>query len=297
MGAFSQSVKRGLRVLLSFVGKIKVKYEGLEVGMDLDPEPGVADSGDLETDLTQLVAALGEAAQSRGTAVALIMDEMQYLDESELSALIMAIHRVMQKQLPMALVGAGLPQLVGQMGRSKSYAERLFDFPQIGKLDRPDARRALEGPVRNAGAKFAVPALNEIISVTEGYPYFLQEWGYQAWNLAKTSPITVANAQSATAAAIQRLDRSFFRVRFDRLTPREKDYLRAMAELGAGPHRSGDIADALGVKVETVAPLRSSLIRKGMIYSPQYGDTAFTVPLFDQFMKRVMPKMPKRRGE
>ena len=296
MGAFSQSVKRGLRVLLSFVGKIKVKYEGLEVGIDLDPEPGVADSGDLETDLTQLVAALGEAAQSRGTAVALIMDEMQYLDESELSALIMAIHRVMQKQLPIALVGAGLPQLVGQMGRSKSYAERLFDFPQIGKLDRPDARRALEGPVSNAGAKFAVPALNEIISVTEGYPYFLQEWGYQAWNLAKTSPITVANAQSATAAAIQRLDRSFFRVRFDRLTPREKDYLRAMAELGAGPHRSGDIADALGVKVETVAPLRSSLIRKGMIYSPQYGDTAFTVPLFDQFMKRVMPKMPQRRG-
>jgi len=150
--------------------------------------------------------------------------------------------------------------------------------------------------VNSAGVKIAIQALSDIITVTEGYPYFLQEWGYQAWNLAKASPITLGNARSATTVAIQRLDRSFFRVRFDRLTPREKDYLRAMAELGAGPHRSGDIADALGVKVETVAPLRSSLIRKGMIYSPQHGDTAFTVPLFDQFMKRVMPKMPKRRG-
>lgn len=200
------------------------------------------------------------------------------------------------QQLPVVLVGAGLPQLVGKMGRSKSYAERLFDFPQIGKLDKPDARRALEEPASNAGVRFAAPALNEIITVTEGYPYFLQEWGYQSWNIAESSPITLAHAQSATAVAIQRLDRSFFRVRFDRLTPREKDYLRAMAELGEGPHRSGDIADALGVKVETVAPLRSSLIRKGMIYSPQHGDTAFTVPLFDQFMKRVMPRTPRRRG-
>jgi hypothetical protein len=296
MGVVNQSVKRGLRVLLSFVSKIKVKYEGLEVGMDLDPEPGVADTGDLETDLTQLMLAVGEAAKARGTAVALVIDEIQYLDEGELSALIMALHRITQKQLPVVLVGAGLPQLVGQMGRSKSYAERLFDFPTIGKLNKQDARRALEEPVNAAGAKFAAQALSEIIAVTDGYPYFLQEWGYHAWNLAETSPITLANSKSASDVAIERLDRSFFRVRFDRLTPREKDYLRAMAELGPGPHRSGDIADTLGVKVETVAPLRSSLIRKGMIYSPQHGDTAFTVPLFDQFMKRVMPKMPRRRG-
>jgi hypothetical protein len=295
MGAINAQVKRGLRVLLSFVSKVKVKYEGLEVGLDVDPEHGVADSGDLEADLTQFFMAVGEAARARDKPVALIIDELQYLEESELSALIMAIHRVTQRQMPIVMVGAGLPQLVGQMGRSKSYAERLFDFPQIGTLNKADARRALEEPVQEAGEHFAAAALTQIIKITEGYPYFLQEWGYQSWNLATKSPISLATVNKATDVAIQRLDQSFFRVRFDRLTPREKDYLRAMAELGPGPHRSGDIADMLGVKVESVAPLRSSLLRKGMIYSPQHGDTAFTVPLFDQFMKRVMPKMPKRR--
>lgn len=296
MGSINAQVKRGLRVLLSFVSKIKVKYEGLEVGLDVDPERGVADSGDLESDLTQFFIAVGDAAQARNKPVALIIDELQYLDESELSALIMAIHRVTQKQMPIMMVGAGLPQLVGQMGRSKSYAERLFDFPPIGKLGKGDARRALEEPVQSAGERIAPGALAEIIKLTEGYPYFLQEWGYHSWNLATKSPIAMAAVNKATEVAIRRLDQSFFRVRFDRLTPREKDYLRAMAELGPGPHRSGDIADMLGVKVESVAPLRGSLLRKGMIYSPQHGDTAFTVPLFDQFMKRVIPKMPKRRS-
>jgi hypothetical protein len=295
MGAVNKAVKRGLRVLLSFVGKVRVKYEGIEVGIDIEPEAGVADSGDLEADLTQFFLAVGEAAKARERPVALIIDELQYIDEIELSALIMALHRVVQTQLPMVLVGAGLPQLVGQMGRSKSYAERLFDFPTIGKLSAPDARSALLGPIQHAGERIAPGALKEIVHVTEGYPYFLQEWGYHSWNIAPRSPITAGAVTKATGVAIQRLDQSFFRVRFDRLTPREKDYLRAMAELGPGPHRSGDIADTLGVKVESVAPLRSSLIRKGMVYSPQHGDTAFTVPLFDQFMKRVMPKMPKRR--
>jgi hypothetical protein len=294
MGAINQSVKRGLRVLLSFVERLKVKYEGIEVGLDIDPETGTADSGDLESDLTQLLLAIGEAAEARSKAVALIIDEIQFLEESELSALIMAIHRVNQRQLPIVLVGAGLPQLVGKMGRSKSYAERLFTFPQIGKLSRADARKALEEPVTAAGQKFAAAALNQIIAVTEGYPYFLQEWGYWSWNSAKSSPIGRAAVTAADKLAVQRLDEGFFRVRFDRLTPREKQYLRAMAELGPGPHRSGDIAKALGVKVETVAPHRSTLIRKGMVYSPQHGDTAFTVPLFDQFMKRVMPEMPER---
>jgi hypothetical protein len=296
MGAINQSAKRALRVLRSFVSALKMKVEGVEIGLDINPEAGVADSGDLESDLTQLLLAIGEAAAARKKAVALIIDEIQFLEESELSALIMAIHRVNQKQLPVVLVGAGLPQLVGKMGRSKSYAERLFEFPQIGKLGKVDARKALEEPVTAAGVKIAAAALTEIITVTEGYPYFLQEWGYHSWNSAKASPIGLAAVRAANTVAVERLDQSFFRVRFDRLTPREKDYLRAMAELGAGPHRSGDIADALGVKVETVAPLRSSLIRKGMIYGPQHGDTAFTVPLFDQFMKRVMPKMPRRRS-
>jgi hypothetical protein len=267
----------------------------MEFGVDIRPEKGVADSGDLEADLAQLITALGEAAESRNRAAAIILDEIQYLSDEELSALIMAMHKVSQRKLPVILVGAGLPQLVGQMGDSKSYAERLFSFPNIGQLSKLDATKALQGPARDEDAEFAASAVKEIIRVTEGYPYFLQEWGHHAWDLAPKSPITLRDVRAATANSIRSLDQSFFRVRFDRLTPREKDYLRAMAELGPGPHRSGDIAECLGVKVESVAPLRSGLIRKGMVYSPQHGDTAFTVPLFDQYMKRVMPSMPKKR--
>jgi hypothetical protein len=295
MGQTSETVKRGLRVLASFVSRVKLTYGDMEFGLDISPEKGVADSGDLESDLAQLITALGEAAQSRNKAAAIILDEIQHLGDEELSALIMAMHRVSQRKLPVILVGAGLPQLVGQMGDSKSYAERLFNFPNIGQLSKQDATKALQGPARDEDAEFAVSAVNEIIRVTEGYPYFLQEWGHHAWDLAQKSPITLRDVKAATANAIRSLDQSFFRVRFDRLTPREKDYLRAMAELGPGPHRSGDIAECLGVKVESVAPLRSGLIRKGMVYSPQHGDTAFTVPLFDQYMKRVMPSMPKKR--
>lgn len=289
MAGVSSKVKRGLRVLRSFVGALKLKLADIEIGLDIDPERGSADSGDLEADLAELFVALGEAAQDRGRAVAVIVDEIQYLSEAEMSALIMAIHRVSQRQLPLVLVAAGLPQLVGLAGRSKSYAERLFIYPDVGPLASDDAKEALRGPVRAQGADFTDEALDQLVAVTRGYPYFLQEWGYQAWNLASASPIDQAVVHRATAAAIRKLDGSFFRVRFDRLTPREKDYLRALAERGPGAHRSGDIADALGVKVQSVAPLRSGLIRKGMIYSPAHGDTAFTVPLFDEFMRRTMP--------
>ena len=289
MAGVSDKVKRSLKVLRSFVGAIKLKLGEVEVGMDIDPEKGTADSGDLEADLADLFVVVGEAAQDRNTAVALIVDEIQYLSENEMSALIMAIHRVSQRQLPMVLVGAGLPQLIGLAGRSKSYAERLFSYPYVGPLSASDAKEALRGPVAQQHVAFTEEALDELATVTHGYPYFLQEWGYAAWNLAPASPIDAAVVKRATTVAIKKLDGSFFRVRFDRLTPREKDYLRALAELGEGPHRSGDIADALGMKVQSMAPLRSGLIKKGMIYSPAHGDTAFTVPLFDQFMKRTMP--------
>ncbi len=289
MAGVSDKVKRSLKVLRSFVGAIKLKKGEVEVGMDIDPEKGTADSGDLEADLADLFVVVGEAAKDRGTAVALIVDEIQYLSENEMSALIMAIHRVSQRQLPMVLVGAGLPQLIGLAGRSKSYAERLFSYPYVGPLSANDAKEALRGPVAQQQVAFTDEALDELATVTHGYPYFLQEWGYAAWNLAPTSPIDAAVVKHATTVAIKKLDGSFFRVRFDRLTPREKDYLRALAELGEGPHRSGDIAEALGMKVQSIAPLRSGLIKKGMIYSPAHGDTAFTVPLFDQFMKRTMP--------
>lgn len=291
----SAKVKRGLRVLKSFFSGLKVKVGDVEFGLDIDPEMGSADSGDLEADLTQVFVALGEAAQDRDTAVAIIIDELQYLKDEELSALIMAVHKISQKSLPLVVIGAGLPQLAGKAGRSKSYAERLFEFPEVGPLKNEDAKKALRDPVCNEGADFTNEALDEIIRVTQGYPYFIQEWGYQAWNLANNSPIDLDAVGKATAASIARLDQSFFRVRFDRLTPREKDYLRALAELGAGPQRSGDIAEKLGVDVQSVAPVRNNLIKKGMIYSPSHGDTAFTVPLFDEFMKRIMPNTPAKR--
>jgi hypothetical protein len=285
----SEQVKRAMRVLKSFAGAVSVKYGEVEIGLDIDAERGTADSGDIESDLAELFVVIAEAAKSRNTAVAIIIDELQYLTEDELSAVIMALHRVSQRQLPLVLIGAGLPQLVGLAGRSKSYAERLFDYPVVGPLSRLDAIKALADPVDREGATFDDDALTEIIRVTEGYPYFLQEWGYHAWNMAETSPITAETVASATKEAIRNLDQSFFRVRLDRLTPREKTYLLAMAELGPGPHRSGDIAEKMGSAVASVAPLRGGLIKKGMIYSPTHGDTAFTVPLFDQFMRRSMP--------
>lgn len=297
MAKATDATRRGLRVLRSFVGSVKIKIGDFDLGLSAPAEKGAADSGDLEADLTSLFLAVGEAAQSRATTVVITIDELQYLSESELSALIMAVHRVAQKALPVLVVGAGLPQIVGQMGASKSYAERLFNFPKIGPLQDRDARAAITEPAKIEGVSYTEPALKEIMRVTEGYPYFLQEWGYHAWNIAHESPITEQAARAATVTATSSLDQSFFRVRFDRLTPREKDYLRAMAELGPGPHRSGDIAETLGVQVESMAPLRSGLIRKGMIYSPQHGDTAFTVPLFDQYMKRAMPQQPKKRSK
>lgn len=282
--------RRGLAVLKSFVAAIKITIGEIDIGLDIDPEPGAADSGDLEVDLPSLFTAVGEAAQERGAAVAILIDEIQYFSAPELSALIMAMHKMQQSQLPLVLIGAGLPILPGLAGESKSYAERLFSFPEVGPLPQPDAIKALQDPVRAAGEGFAQDALQEIFRLTRGYPYFIQEWGYQAWNHAAASPITLQVVQDASNLVSRRLDENFFRVRFDRLTPREKMFLRAMAELGAGPYRTSDIADKLSVKISTLGPLRASLIKKGMIYSPSYGDMAFTVPLFDEFMRRAIPK-------
>ena len=295
MATVSAKAKRALRVFKSFFDGVRVKVAAIEIGIDVDPEIGTADSGDLEADLPALFQALGEAAADRRVPVAMLIDELQYLSETELSALIMAMHQIAQRQLPVVLVGAGLPQLVGLAGRAKSYAERLFEFPEVGALAPADAHAALQEPAAAQRVAFTGPALDAIYAQTQGYPYFLQEWGYQSWNLAQATPIGVDVARRATEDSIRRLDQNFFRVRFDRLTPREKDYLRALAEMGDDAQRSGDIAERLGMKVQSVAPLRSGLIRKGMIYSPAHGDTAFTVPLFADFMKRVMPDERRAR--
>ena len=287
--AVGDLARRALRVLGGFIEAMKIRYDDVEFGLDLDVEPGVADSGDLEADLSGLLQAVVEAARERGTALAIFIDELQYVEEEQLAALITALHRCAQFQLPVTLVGAGPPQLVAQTGRAKSYAERLFTFPEIGPLDTAAARAALSVPAERMAVRYESAALDEILRCSQAYPYFLQEWGKHAWDCATVSPITFDDVRSATEQAIAELDTSFFRVRFDRLAPAEKRYLRAMAALGEGPHRSGDIARVLGRQVRSVAPTRSSLIGKGMVYSPAHGDTNFTVPLFDAYMKRVMP--------
>ena len=277
---------RALRALQGFASAFKVKAMEVEISVT---EPGVADSGDLETDLPQLLMMVAEAGKAAGTPVAIFIDEVQYLKPEDLSALIVAIHKIGQRQLPLIVFGAGLPQLAALAGEAKSYAERLFEYRPVGPLEESDAEYAIREPIRAEGADIEPKALSTIVEQTEGYPYFLQEWGSHIWDIAAASPITESDVVRATEKVLEALDQGFFRVRMDRLTPREKQYMRAMAELGAGPHRSGDIAELLDVKVTTISPLRSGLIGKGMIYSPQHGDTAFTVPMFDAFMKRSMP--------
>lgn len=287
--------RRALRALAGFAKALRVKYSDIEVGLDFDPEPGLADNGDLESDLQTLLEVAGTAAREAGTALMLFIDELQYVEEDQLAALITALHRTAQRRLPVALVGAGLPQLRGRMGRAKSYAERLFDYPEIGPLDESAARIAISKPAEAQGVEVTGDALSEIVRQTHRYAYFLQEWGKHAWDCADASPINVEDVRTATRTAIAALDESFFRVRFDRLTGAEKKYLRAMADLGPGPHRSGDIARKLRREVTSLGPTRSQLISKGMIWSPSHGDTAFTVPLFDEFMRRIMPGDQWRR--
>ncbi len=285
----AEKARRALRALTGFAAAMKLKYEDIEVGFDYEPEPGLADNGDLDHDLQALMEAVGMAARDGETAVILFVDELQYVEESQLAALIMALHRAAQQSLPISLVGAGLPQLRGQLGRAKSYAERLFTFPTIGPLDKEAARVAIVKPAEVEGVQFAPDAFELLYEKTQGYPYFLQEWGKHSWNVADEPQITKQNVEQASKLALASLDESFFRVRFDRLTPAERKYLRAMAELGSGPHRSGDVAKVLGRSVQSLGPVRQTLLTKGMIWSPNHGDTAFTVPLFDQFLHRVMP--------
>jgi len=291
--AGGELAKKALLALGGFIGAMKLKYQDIEFGINLGSEAGVADSGDLEHDLIDLFITVGKAAKEKRTAVVFFIDELQYVDEDQFASLITALHKCAQNQLPVALIGAGLPQLVGKAGRAKSYAERLFEYPELGPLGPAEAKKALVAPAEKLNVHYAYDALDEILRQTKSYPYFLQEWGKHSWQCATSSPISKTDAVEATELAILELDSSFFRVRFDRLTPSEKRYLRAMAELGPGPHRSGDIAHLLNREVTNVAPTRSSLIKKGMIYSPAHGDNSFTVPLFDGYMKRVMPAWPE----
>ena len=274
-----------MRALRGFASVFNVKIG--DVSLSVDPETGTADSGVLEYDLSDLFVRVGEAAKSGETAWTLLIDEVQYLSETELAALIVAIHRVAQKQLPVMFFGAGLPQIAALSGEAKSYAERLFNFPPVGPLDAAAANTAIRQPIENEGESISDEALEVIFLRTEGYPYFLQEWGYQTWNIADASPIDAQDVKKASSAVLQRLDDGFFRVRFERMTPKEREYVIAMANLGNGPYRSADVADALGESVQTLGPRRAKIINKGMIYSPAHGDIAFTVPMFEDYLCRT----------
>ena len=287
----NEKVKQGLRVLKSFVGAVKVKYQDVEFSLDIDSETGVADSGRLTRDLAELFVAAGEAAKSRKASIVILIDEIQNLPKEEFEALIMAVHRVDQKKLPVLIVGAGLPLLVKLTGDAKSYAERLFEYPRISALSPNEVKRALEEPLEESHVKINPDAVDLIIKETKGYPYFIQEWGYQAWNVASKSPITRANIEKCSELAISRLDQNFFLSRYERISDPQKAYLRAMAELGPGPHKSGDIAKLLGKGTSQLGPIREGLIQNGMIYSPKYGFAAFTVPLFDEYLKRTEPDL------
>ena len=280
---------RALRALAGFASALKVKCGDVELGIDAPPEPGLADSGNLEFDLIALFEALGATASAMDTALIVIIDELQYVPKPELAALIAALHRSGQRRLPILLVAAGLPQLRAQAAEAKTYAERLFEFREVGPLDEKASEDAVAKPIRARNADIDTDALRMIVAETQGYPYFLQEWGKHAWDVADSSPVVVGDVELASNEVAASLDTGFFRARFDRLAPAQKRYLRAMAELGPGPHRSGAIARVLDRKVTSLAPIRGQLIAKGMVWSATRGDTAFTVPLFDRFMRRIMP--------
>ena len=286
-----QKVREAASVLRNFVAAFKVKIGDMEIG--IEQAHGEADTGNLEQDLPDLLVAVCEAANERGVALGVFLDEVQYLSSEELAAIIVACHEVAQRNLPLFFVGAGLPQIAALAGNAKSYAERLFTYPQVDRLDAPAARAALVLPARNEGVDFQDDAVEEILRVTERYPYFIQEWGFHVWNSAPESPILRTHVQEATPGVITHLDANFFRVRFDRLTQLQQKYLRAMAELGPGPHQTGDIAATLGVEAAAVATVRQQLINKGMVWSQRHGETAFTVPLFNEFMKRQIPILEK----
>jgi hypothetical protein len=256
-------------------------------------------TGDLAVDLTDLLVAIAEAAKKRDTAVILLIDEIQYLQKGELGALIMALHKIAQRQLPLLLFGGGLPQLAKLAGDAKSYAERLFDYPPIGPLDEAGARLALTAPAEREGVKYAKDALDYVVEQTGRYPFFLQVWGAHCWEAAAKSPIALADAKRASETAIAALDEGIFKVRLARLTERQQAYARVMAEFGPEPVNSSDVANAMGISLSQAAPIRDELIKKGMAYSPQRGLIGFTVPKFDEYMRRAMsaPKAKPARKQ
>ena len=287
---WSEKLRHAAAVLKSF--SLAVDPSGkVTAGLEVDAASGYADHGNLTLDMTDVFVAIGEAAQSEGKGVVFLLDEVQFLEKGQLEALIMALHKVVQRRLPITMVGAGLPQIAALAGDARSYAERLFKFPKIGHLEGADARRAFEGPVNSEGMTFDAGAIDLAVRITGGYPYFIQELGYAVWAVAKGDQIVLQDVQDAEAIYESKLDSSFFRVRLDRTTELQRAYLRAMAGLGSAPQKAADVATLLGRTSSQVAPTRAKLIAMGLLYTPEHGYAGFTVPHFDQFMLRAVPSL------
>ncbi len=252
----------------------------------MEPEPGLVDTGDIQYDLPELFTLIGKSAKAAGRGWLLLIDEVQYLSEADLSALIVALHRMSQEGLPVLLVGAGLPQIARLAGEAKSYAERLFQYPAVGALDPLSARQAIEKPIIDEGAKITEEALRSIIERTKGYPFFIQEWASVTWNNAEGPEINFYDADRSYPETLASLDEGFFKVRIDRLTKAEVQFVKAMAQLGDGPYAMADIAKQMNRTQRSLGPARASIIGKGMIYSTDHGYLDFTVPLFSEFMRR-----------
>lgn len=282
--AARQLAIRGLKGLRNFASIFRIEIAGVEVGVE--PEPGLADTGDLQYDLPELFILIGRAAQAAQRGWVLLIDEVQYLSESDLAALIVAMHRISQEGLPVILIGAGLPQIARLAGEAKSYAERLFLYPPVGALDPASARQAIEKPIIEEDAQITPEALDLIAERTKGYPFFLQEWAFVVWNNAEGPTITLADADHSYAETLALLDEGFFKVRLDRLTKAEVHFVKAMAGLGDGPYAMAEIAQAMGRTQKSLGPARSSIISKGMVYSTDHGYLDFSVPLFAEFMRR-----------
>ena len=300
---WSERARHAAEVLSSFV--LSIDQSGtFSVTWDVDPSEGYGDHGDLGLDLTDVFLAVGEVAKEKGTGIVLLIDEVQFLTTVQLESLIQAVHKSVQKKLPITFVGAGLPQIAELAGDAKSYAERLFKFPRIDSLTPEEARQALVGPAETENVSYDEDAVDLAVSLTHGYPYFIQELGYQAWIVASGNHITAEDISTAKDAYEAKLDGSFFRVRLDRATPLQTAYMRAMAELGSEPQKAADVASLMKRESSQVAPIRSQLIDMGLLYTPQHGYAAFTVPDFDKFMMRAVPRLEvpeiqhrRRRGK
>ncbi len=287
---FIQKVRDGL-------GHLKtIRLTGPE-GIGLEVDLRKASEGTVTADLTDLFLELGAAAKEKGRGVVFFLDEVQFADQVHYRALISALHRSNQKRLPVSAAAAGLPQIPRLTGDARSYAERLFDFPTIANLDQEAATDALVEPARAQGVDYAKDAVALALDWTAGYPFYIQQIGKHAWNQATSSPITGSDVEEALPAAQAALDRAIYEVRVQRATANERKYLRAMAELGDGPYRSGAVARKRGQSSTAVSQLRQRLMNKGLIYATEdYGYIDFSVPRFAEFMRRHMPyQAPRRR--